>query len=380
MFKDVFEFSHVAAIIVRHEHIEHLPRHRRDALAQFVVKLAQKIANETRYVVAPFAQRRQTDLNDVETKKKVLPKTMRIDFGAQIAVGGRNDPRGHRFLAHIPDALRLLFLYDAQQFDLHRHGQLADFVEEDRPLRGGLKKPDLVTHRASKCAARMTKKLALQQGFRNGPTVDGHKRSRRSAQLVDGARDDFLSSTGFPGDENVGFGGCHASDKAHHFLHGVGLTDEVGQALGFGPVGWRGRPQKGNAPRMRLGDEGQDFVAFERLFDVIKGAAAHGLNGRRRRRIRGDKEHLNARIRALDGMQHIESCRIRKTIVGQDDVNFPRLGRNIRHGFLTTRKPTHFMTRASQHEFCHLQDVDFIFYENDARHRIVPKRYKKTRQ
>ena len=213
----------------------------------------------------------------------------RIDFGAQIAVGGRNDPRGHRFLAHIPDALRLLFLYYAQQFDLHRHGQLADFVEEDRPLRGGLKKPDLVTHRASKCAARMTKKLALQQGFRNGPTVDGHKRSRRSAQLVDGARDDFLSSTGFPGDENVGFGGCHASDKAHHFLHGVGLTDEVGQALGFGPVGRRGRPQKGNASRMRLGDEGQNFVAFERLFDVIKGAAAHGLNGRRRRRIRGDR-------------------------------------------------------------------------------------------
>ena len=84
------------------------------------------------HVAAALAQRRDADRDRVHAVEQVVAERALRDLLLQAGVGRRDDP--HVDLDPLPaaDALDDLVLQEAQQLDLQRMRQVADFVEEQR--------------------------------------------------------------------------------------------------------------------------------------------------------------------------------------------------------------------------------------------------------
>ena len=83
-------------------------------------------------------KRRQRDLDRVQAKKQVLPKTSGGDFLVQIGVGRGNDPHIRMQRSRGTDPLEFAGLDHAQQFGLLTHRHIRDLIEEKRALVGQL--------------------------------------------------------------------------------------------------------------------------------------------------------------------------------------------------------------------------------------------------
>ena len=83
-------------------------------------------------VVAPVAQRRHEDREDVEPIEQVLAELAVLDLLQKVAVGGRDQPDVDPDGRAAADRIDLAILHGAQQLDLHVERQVADLVEEQR--------------------------------------------------------------------------------------------------------------------------------------------------------------------------------------------------------------------------------------------------------
>ncbi len=123
------------------------------------------MGRQFRNVVDPLAQRRQVDLERVDAVNKVLAELALRDHLLQIAVRRTNDPHvDHRRLV-LADAADFAALKHAEQLRLHRFGQFADLVEEDRAAVGDLEQAHAVLVGAGERALAMAKQLAFDQRF-----------------------------------------------------------------------------------------------------------------------------------------------------------------------------------------------------------------------
>ena len=91
-----------------------LPVRSREALDEML--------DQHRDVLAPLAQRRHLDRNDVEAIEQILAKLAVGDQLAQVAVGGGNHAHVDALRALGAERLELALLQHAQQLRLHRQG------------------------------------------------------------------------------------------------------------------------------------------------------------------------------------------------------------------------------------------------------------------
>ena len=86
-----------------------------------------------------------------------------------------------------------------QQFDLHGHGQLGDFIQKQGAPGGSLKQPLPVLLSPGKTALDMAKQFALYQFCRDCATVDRHEGlACPGPAQVQIAGEQFLAGAGFP--------------------------------------------------------------------------------------------------------------------------------------------------------------------------------------
>ena len=111
----------------------------------------------------PLAKRRQKYRHDVQTIVEVLAKRAVADHLGQIAVGGGNQADIDVAFVGIADFFDLFRLQRPQQFSLGFHAQVADFVEEQRALVGGLEQPLLRGDGPAERAFHVAEQLAFQQ-------------------------------------------------------------------------------------------------------------------------------------------------------------------------------------------------------------------------
>ena len=78
------------------------------------------------------------------------------------------------------DALERAVLQHAQELGLQRRIEIADLVEEQRALAGGLEAAGAPRGRAGERAALVAEELALDQRRRQRGQVDGHERLGRA--------------------------------------------------------------------------------------------------------------------------------------------------------------------------------------------------------
>ena len=182
------------------------------------------------------------------------------------------------------DALELALLEDAQQLRLRRRRHLADLVEEDRALVGGLEPALAHRHRAGEGALLVAEQLGLEQRLRQGGTGDLHERMRVAlACPMQRLRHQLLAGARLAGDEDGRVGGGHLPDELedlHHRLRGADDSLALGGALA-----------ELQAQRRDLGAHvgvledalqgGEQVVDLEGLGDVVVGAVLHRLDGGR---------------------------------------------------------------------------------------------------
>jgi len=94
------------------------------------------VGREQGDVGAALAQRRNAQVDDVETVVEVLTEASLPHQRSQVAVGGRQDTGANGNAMGRPDRTDLLLLQGAQQAGLQVERQLADLVKENGTLPG----------------------------------------------------------------------------------------------------------------------------------------------------------------------------------------------------------------------------------------------------
>ena len=159
----VLELADVARPVVPLQQLQRLARDAGHRLVHLLGVLREEVLGEQRDVLAPLAQRRQHDRDDVEAVVQVLAEPALGDGLGQVLVGGGDDPDvGLQFL-EAADAAEAPLLQHAQQLHLHHRAHLADLVEEDGALLGDLEQPLLVAVGAGEGAAHVAEQLRLEQ-------------------------------------------------------------------------------------------------------------------------------------------------------------------------------------------------------------------------
>ena len=91
----------------------------------------------------------------VQAVVEILAETASLRFGLEIAVGGGDNPNIHRLGHAVTHAGDDVLLQGTQDLDLQGQRHLADLVQKQGALIGGLEAPKLVSHRAGEGAAHM---------------------------------------------------------------------------------------------------------------------------------------------------------------------------------------------------------------------------------
>ena len=99
-------------------------------------RLGEKLLDQRRDVLAPRAQRRQLERDDLEAVQQVLAKPALLDQHAQVAMGRGDHAHVDLALAGAADRAHAVGLEHLQQLRLQRRRHLADLVEQQRAAVG----------------------------------------------------------------------------------------------------------------------------------------------------------------------------------------------------------------------------------------------------
>ena len=149
-------------------------------------------------VLAAFPEWGDVQVDDRKTVVEVFAEPPVGNCLPHVAVCGGDNP--DVCLSDLARAYRQEFVRfkHAEQADLHLQGQFAHLVEEERSAIGGGKVAFAVLHASCICPLDMSEEFAFDGSFGNGAAVDRQVFPVGTwAEVVDDARDDFLSHTVF---------------------------------------------------------------------------------------------------------------------------------------------------------------------------------------
>ena len=133
--------------------------------------------DQIRNIFHAFAQRRQSDRDDIQSEIEVLAKEALIDQVPEILVGCRNNAniRLDRRSSSDSGVLSLLQYPQEPCLSLHRH--VANLVKEQRTTICLFETAGASVLSAGKCTFFVPEQFSFDQVPRNGSHIDGDKRS-----------------------------------------------------------------------------------------------------------------------------------------------------------------------------------------------------------
>src|SRR2546428_1902320 len=134
--------------------------------------LAQEVRGKRENVLAALAERRQVNLDGVETKEQVLAKAPGLHFRGKVGVGGGYDPHVRPARLGGAHALELARLEHPQELGLQVGRDIRDLVQEKRPAVGELEAAHAVRPGVRERALDVAKELALKHAFGKTARVD----------------------------------------------------------------------------------------------------------------------------------------------------------------------------------------------------------------
>jgi hypothetical protein len=222
------------------------------------------------------------------------------------------------------DGTHLALLERAKELGLHVDGQLADLVEKERSAVRLLEEADARGLRIGERAAGVTEELALEERVRDGRAVDGDERAFAAlALVVDGARDELLTGSGFAVDEHRRVAVADAIDEIGDLAHGGAAADD--QALVRVASGAQHADLLAEAAVLHgARDDDAQRLALDRLGHEVVGAGADGAHGGLERRVARDEHDRNVGAERNHALADLETARLRHAQVGEDDIEVAR--------------------------------------------------------
>ncbi len=271
--------------------------------------LLQEVIAEQRDIVAPLAERRQAEGDDVEAIVEVLAELPLGDQFLDIPVGRGHEPDIERDQLLAADPADLSLLEHAEQVDLRLGGHLADLVEEERaPLRH-LEPAGLLTKGAAESPLLVSEQLALDERFRHRADVDGDERAVASrAQAVDGPGDQLLARAALSLDEDHEVGVGDLADAREDLADRGALADHLRELAGGGQAR---AEQSVLLPKLmvleRVADEVSQHLQVDRLGEVVVCSQPHRLDGRLDRSVGRDHQDQRLGPAVLDVSDQVEA-------------------------------------------------------------------------
>ena len=162
------------------------------------------MVDERRNLLAPLAQRRQPQPDDVEAVEEVLAEPALGDQRFEVGVGRGDDADVDLDRLRLAEAVHFVGLEEAQQLGLELGPDLGNLVEEERAAGGGADDAVEGVLGAGEGALAIAEQLALEHLARHGGAVEGHERLGGAAGgAVDGAREHFLAGAGLAGEQDA---------------------------------------------------------------------------------------------------------------------------------------------------------------------------------
>src|ERR1700722_20356311 len=181
--------------------------------AILAAELQQKFAYQQRDIFLPVPQGRYVERNDVQAVKEILAEVSLGNLFFQVFIGRGNDPDIDLDGLRGADRGETLFVQRAQNLGLHFEAHVTDLIEEQGPLIGPFKGPELFHRAVWDGAMAITEDLAFDVILGDGGTVQLYKHPiAAQAFAVDSARDQFLPAPSFTIDEYPAVGGRHQFD------------------------------------------------------------------------------------------------------------------------------------------------------------------------
>ena len=128
----ILELPHIARPAMGDQQGKRFVSYTPDSLALFGREARQEMASELGDVFGALGERGHRDREDEEPIKKIFTETPALHVGNEIAIGRGNKPHVDLDRLTCPDRLDFALLDRAQEFDLRRGRQFADFVQEQR--------------------------------------------------------------------------------------------------------------------------------------------------------------------------------------------------------------------------------------------------------
>ena len=202
------------------------------------------------------------------------------------------------------------FLEHAQQLHLHRHGDVADLVEEQRPLVGQLEAADALAVGAGVRTLLVAEELAFEEVFVECAAVDGHERTgaERGRGLVDRPGDLLLAGAGFAADEDGGGGIRDLPDQLEHIVHAWAFAQHVVERM----TALELRAQRRHfvlEARVRSAALHQQAQVLRvgRLGQEVVGAHPHGLDRVLDAAVPRGHDHRDRQLFGLDGLDQLHA-------------------------------------------------------------------------
>ena len=187
----------------------------------------EKLLRKEGDVLAPLAQRRHLEADDIEAVVEVLPEPSLADLLLEVPVRCCQDPYIHGPCRRAAEGLDLLLLQEAENLCLEGGRHLRDFVEHQGAAVGCSYPARASADGAGEGPLLMTEELALEERVGNGGAVDGGERPLRAvAVLVNDVGDDFLARAALAVNEHRRLRGGHAPERFDKRFHGRARGDE----------------------------------------------------------------------------------------------------------------------------------------------------------
>ena len=180
-----------------------------------------EVRGENRDVDLPCPECGQFDADDVESIIEVFPELAFFDQLFEGTVGCRDDANVHFDGFAAPDPLESPFLEHAEELHLHRQGNVAHFVEEQRAPVGLFEATSALSHGPGERTFFVPEQLAFEERFGQGRAVDRHELAGASARgsLMQGSRDLLLARAGLAEDQHGRRRIGDVADQFEHLVH-----------------------------------------------------------------------------------------------------------------------------------------------------------------
>src|SRR5678816_117468 len=129
-FDSIFQFSNIAGPVVGGQGEHRILTETLDVLLILIRVCLQEVHRQELDVVFSFSQRRDAEVDDIESVKEILPELLVINFLLQVLVcGGENTDIGVD-RPRPPEPFELAILENTKKLHLNSRGDFADLIEE----------------------------------------------------------------------------------------------------------------------------------------------------------------------------------------------------------------------------------------------------------